>query len=170
MNLNKVVRAGAAMKAAATKPSLSAQAQLTNLQAMCERGTATSDQRRQLDLVYQDRARLHWQGRGPAGPHTAHWQSDLPARHVYTLLPEHFLCHSPLPRSYFHRSFCCRLLYAAALSGTCTSPRHAASESCFRTLPQPTAAELLPPQFLLPANRRAQWALHVTSARSSRVP
>ena len=47
---------------------LNAQVQLTNLQAMCERGTATSDhwQRRQLDLEYQDWARL--QGRGP---HTA---------------------------------------------------------------------------------------------------
>jgi hypothetical protein len=39
--------------------------QLTNLQTMY--GTATSDQRRQLDLEYQDWARrcLHWQGRGP---------------------------------------------------------------------------------------------------------
>ena len=47
---------------------LNAQVQLTNLQAMYERGKATSDhwQRRQLELEYQDRARL--QGRGP---HTA---------------------------------------------------------------------------------------------------
>ncbi len=45
---------------------LNAQVQLTNLQTMYERGTATSDQRRQLDLEYQDWARL--QGRGP---HTA---------------------------------------------------------------------------------------------------
>ena len=42
------------------------QVQLTNLQAMYERGKATSDQRRQLELEYQDWARL--QGRGP---HTA---------------------------------------------------------------------------------------------------
>ena len=47
---------------------LNAQVQLTNLQAMYERGKATSDQRRQLELEYQDWARLHWQGRGP---HTA---------------------------------------------------------------------------------------------------
>ena len=53
------VRTGIAMRA--TK--LNAQVQLTNLQTMYERGTATSDQRRQLDLEYQDRARL--QGRGP---------------------------------------------------------------------------------------------------------
>ena len=49
---------------------LNAQVQLTNLnlQAMYERGKAlaTSDQRRQLELEYQDWARL--QGRGP---HTA---------------------------------------------------------------------------------------------------
>ncbi len=45
---------------------LNAQVQLTNLQTMCERGTATSAQRRQLDQEYQDWARL--QGRGP---HTA---------------------------------------------------------------------------------------------------
>ena len=47
---------------------LNAQVQLTNLQAMYERGNlkATSDQRRQLELEYQDWARL--QGRGP---HTA---------------------------------------------------------------------------------------------------
>ncbi len=45
---------------------LNAQVQLTNLQAMYEKGKATSDQRRQLDLAYQDGARL--QGRGP---HTA---------------------------------------------------------------------------------------------------
>jgi hypothetical protein len=44
---------------------LNVQVQLTSLRAMCERGTATrtSDQRRQLDLEYQDWARL--QGRGP---------------------------------------------------------------------------------------------------------
>ena len=42
---------------------LNAQVQLTNLQAMYERGTATSDQLRQPDLEYQDWARL--QGRGP---------------------------------------------------------------------------------------------------------
>jgi hypothetical protein len=49
---------------------LNAQVQLTNLRvrAMYERGTATSVQRRQLDLEYQDWARL--QGRG-LGPHTA---------------------------------------------------------------------------------------------------
>ena len=52
--VNKV-RTDIAMKA--TK--LNAQVQLTNLQAMYERGTATSDQRRQLDLEYQDWARLH---------------------------------------------------------------------------------------------------------------
>ena len=46
---------------------LNAQVQLMNLQTMYERGTATSDQRRQLDLEYQDWARL--QGR-PGGPHT----------------------------------------------------------------------------------------------------
>ena len=43
-----------------------ASSELTNLQAMYERGKATSDQRRQLELEYQDWARL--QGRGP---HTA---------------------------------------------------------------------------------------------------
>ena len=59
--VNKV-RTDIAMKA--TK--LNAQVQLTNLQAMYERGKATSDQRRQLELEYQDWARL--QGRGP---HTA---------------------------------------------------------------------------------------------------
>jgi hypothetical protein len=59
--VNKV-RTDIAMKA--TK--LNAQVQLTNLQAMYEKGKATSDQRRQLDLEYQDWARL--QGRGP---HTA---------------------------------------------------------------------------------------------------
>ena len=39
---------------------LNAQVQLANLQTMYERGTATSDQRRQrqLDLEYQDWARL----------------------------------------------------------------------------------------------------------------
>ena len=37
-------------------------------------------------------------------------------------------------------------------------------------LSQPTVAELLLPQFLLPAIRRAQWALHVTSTSSSRRP
>ena len=42
------------------------QVQLTNLQTMYEKGKATSDQRRQLELEYQDWARL--QGRGP---HTA---------------------------------------------------------------------------------------------------
>ena len=49
---------------------LNAQVQLTNLQAMYEKGKATSDQRRQLELEYQDWARLqgHVQGRGP---HTA---------------------------------------------------------------------------------------------------
>ena len=56
--VNKV-RTDIAMKA--TK--LNAQVQLTNLQAMYERGKATSDQ---LELEYQDWARL--QGRGP---HTA---------------------------------------------------------------------------------------------------
>ena len=56
------VRTDIAMRA--TK--LNAQVQLTNLQAMYEKGKATSDQRRQLELEYQDWARL--QGRGP---HTA---------------------------------------------------------------------------------------------------
>jgi len=37
-------------------------------------------------------------------------------------------------------------------------------------LSQPTVAELLLPQFLLPATRRAQWALHVTSTRSFLLP
>jgi hypothetical protein len=46
---------------------LNAQVQLTNLQAMYERGTATSDQRRQLDREYQD-----WRGCTEGrGPHTA---------------------------------------------------------------------------------------------------
>ena len=52
--MNKV-RTDIAMKA--TK--LNAQVQLTNLQAMYERGKATSDQRRQLELEYQDWAHLH---------------------------------------------------------------------------------------------------------------
>ena len=61
--MNKV-RTDIAMKA--TK--LNAQVQLTNLQAMYyERGKATSDQRRQLELEYQDWARLQ----GRRGPHTA---------------------------------------------------------------------------------------------------
>ncbi len=34
--------------------------------------------------------------------------------------PSCFLCHSPLSRSYYNRSFCYRLY--AALSGPCTSP------------------------------------------------
>jgi hypothetical protein len=59
--VNKV-RTDIAMRA--TK--LNAQVQLTNLQTMYEKGKATSDQRRQLELEYQDWARL--QGRGP---HTA---------------------------------------------------------------------------------------------------
>ena len=60
---------------------LNAQVQLTNLQTMYERGTATSDQRRQLDLEYQDWARL--QGRGPhaAGGHGRNrhvgWQGQV---------------------------------------------------------------------------------------------
>ncbi len=45
--VNKV-RTDIAMRAA----KLNAQVQLTNLRAMYERGTATSDQRRQLDLEY----------------------------------------------------------------------------------------------------------------------
>ena len=59
---------------------LNAQVQLTNLQAMYEKGKATSDQRRQLDLEYQDWARL--QGRGPhtAGGHVRNhhvgWQEQ----------------------------------------------------------------------------------------------
>jgi hypothetical protein len=71
--VNKV-RTDTAMKA--TK--LNAQVQLTNrgqVQAMDEKGTAASDQRRQLDLEYQDWARL--QGRGPhtAGGHgRTQWQ------------------------------------------------------------------------------------------------
>jgi hypothetical protein len=47
---------------------LNAQVQLTNLQALYEKGKATSDQRRQLELEYQDWARLQPEGRGP---HTA---------------------------------------------------------------------------------------------------
>ena len=50
--MNKV-RTDIAMRA--TK--LNAQVQLTNLQNTYEKGTATSDQRRQLDLEYQDWAR-----------------------------------------------------------------------------------------------------------------
>ncbi len=53
--MNKV-RTDIAMRA--TK--LNAQVQLTNLQTMYERGAATSDQRRQVDLEYEDWARLHW--------------------------------------------------------------------------------------------------------------
>jgi hypothetical protein len=75
--VNKVLRTDiqAAMKA--TK--LNAQVQLTtrNLQAMYEEGMATSDQRRQLDLEYQDWARL--QGRGP---HTAGGHGRNRDRHV----------------------------------------------------------------------------------------
>ena len=37
-------------------------------------------------------------------------------------------------------------------------------------LSQPTAAELLLPQFLLPAIHRAHWALHITSTRSFLLP
>ena len=50
---------------------LNAQVQLTNLQTrtMYERGTATSVQRRQLDLEYQDWARLHGRGPHTAGGH-----------------------------------------------------------------------------------------------------
>ncbi len=61
--VNKV-RADIQVAMRATK--LNAQVQLTNLQTMHERGAATSVQRRQRDLEYQDWARL--QGRGP---HTA---------------------------------------------------------------------------------------------------
>ena len=49
------------MKATKFKLKLNAQVQLTNLQAMYERGKTTSDQRRQLELEYQDWARLHCQ-------------------------------------------------------------------------------------------------------------
>ena len=63
---NLKARTGIAIRA--TK--LSAQAQPTNLQTMRERGTATSDQRRQLDLEYQDWAPRRLQGPG-RGPHTA---------------------------------------------------------------------------------------------------
>ncbi len=59
--VNKV-RTDIAMRA--TK--LNAQVQLTNLQAMYEKGKATSDQRRQLELEYQDWAHA------PAGARTAH--------------------------------------------------------------------------------------------------
>ena len=50
---------------------LNAQVQLTNLQTMHERGTATSDQRRQrqLDLEYQDWAPLQTRGLHTAGGH-----------------------------------------------------------------------------------------------------
>ena len=72
--MNKV-RTDIAMKATRTK--LNAQVQLTNLQAMYERGKATSDQRRQLELEYQDWARL--QGRGP---HTAGRGGHGRNRHV----------------------------------------------------------------------------------------
>jgi hypothetical protein len=50
---------------------LNAQVQLTNLQTrtMYERGTATSVQRRQLDLEYQDWARLPGRGPHTAGGH-----------------------------------------------------------------------------------------------------
>ncbi len=79
-----------------------------------------------------------------------------------------FLCHSPLLRSYYYRSFCYRQY--AALSGPCTSPRHAPScFLCHSPLSRIYYLVLLP-QFLLPAIRRAQWALHVTSASSSRRP
>ena len=54
---------GLALKAAKLN---NAQVQLTNFRTMYEKGTAASDQRRQLDLEYQDWARL--QGRRP---HTA---------------------------------------------------------------------------------------------------
>jgi len=37
-------------------------------------------------------------------------------------------------------------------------------------LSQPTDAELFLPQLLLPATRRAQWALHITSTRSFLLP
>ena len=65
--MNKV-RASTDIAMRANTGKLNAQVQLTvtNLQTMHERGTATSDQSRQLDLQYQDSARL--QGRGP---HTA---------------------------------------------------------------------------------------------------
>ena len=51
--MNKV-RTDIAMRATKllVKPKLNAQVQLTNLQAMYERGKATSDQRRQLELEY----------------------------------------------------------------------------------------------------------------------
>ena len=64
--VNKV-RTDMAMRA--TK--LNAQVQLTNLQTMHERGTATSDQRRQrqLDLEYQDWAPLQTRGLHTAGGH-----------------------------------------------------------------------------------------------------
>ena len=56
---------------------LNAQVQLTNLQTMYERGTATSDQRRQLELEYQDWARLQAGGadrtRQAAMGETATW-------------------------------------------------------------------------------------------------
>jgi hypothetical protein len=60
---------------------LNAQVQLTtpNLQTMYERGTATSDQRRQLELEYQDWARLQGRGTHTAGGHGRNrhvgWQS-----------------------------------------------------------------------------------------------
>ncbi len=66
---NLKVRTAIAMRATNLNLKLNAQVQLTNLQIMDERGTATSDQRRQLDLEYQDWARL--QGRGPPHWHTA---------------------------------------------------------------------------------------------------
>ncbi len=60
--MNKV-RASTDIAMRANTGKLNAQVQLTvtNLQTMHERGTATSesDQRRKLDLEYQDWARLH---------------------------------------------------------------------------------------------------------------
>ena len=56
------------MKATKLNAVHNAQVQVKPLQAMCERGTATSDQCRQLDLECRDWARLPVQGRGP---HTA---------------------------------------------------------------------------------------------------
>jgi hypothetical protein len=73
---NLKVRTDIAIRA--TNLKLNAHVQLTNLQAMYEKGTATSDQRRrQLDLAYQDWARL--QGRGP---HTAGGHASGRNRHV----------------------------------------------------------------------------------------
>ncbi len=61
--VNKVLRTDIQVAMTATKLNVKVQLTTRELQAMYEEGMATSDQRRQLDLEYQDWARL--QGRGP---------------------------------------------------------------------------------------------------------